>query len=72
MGARSRARCYINKRLPGLAGEKVVDSKFNQIIQTPDTHLIVDWHPRHDNVCQSTSVPINLWKIFHISADQTD
>ncbi len=46
----SRTRSYIGKRFPGLVGERVVDSKFNQIILTPDTHFILDWHPKHQNV----------------------
>ncbi len=46
----ARTRQYINHRLPGLVGERVVDSKFNQIIITPDTHFILDFHPEHENV----------------------
>ena len=46
----ARTRQYIDHRLPGLTGQRVVDSKFNQIIITPDTHFILDFHPRHDNV----------------------
>ena len=46
----ARTRSYIRHRLPSLVGERVVDSKFNQIILTPDTHFILDWHPEHDNV----------------------
>ncbi len=46
----ARTRAYIRHRLPGLVGQKVVDSKFNQLILTPDTHFILDWHPEHANV----------------------
>lgn len=45
-----RTQSYIRTRFPGLVGQKVVDSKFNQIIMTPDTHFILDWHPEHRNV----------------------
>ncbi len=58
----SRTRRYIKKRLPGLVGEKVVDSKFNQIILTPDTHFIVDWHPRHDHVLLAGGCSGHLFK----------
>ena len=58
----SRTRRYIRKRLPGLVGEKVVDSKFNQIILTPDTHFIVDWHPKHDNVLLAGGCSGHLFK----------
>ncbi|MEL6963371.1 MAG: FAD-dependent oxidoreductase, partial [Pseudomonadota bacterium] len=57
-----RTRRYIKKRLPGLVGEKVVDSKFNQIILTPDTHFIVDWHPKHDNVLLAGGCSGHLFK----------
>ncbi|MFT5343522.1 MAG: glycine/D-amino acid oxidase-like deaminating enzyme [Paracoccaceae bacterium] len=46
----NRTRSYIKHRLPGLVGERVVDSKFNQVILTPDTHFIIDFHPEHENV----------------------
>ena len=46
----ARTRQYLNHRFPGLVGQRVVDSKFNQIILTPDTHFILDFHPEHDNV----------------------
>ncbi|MDH3659229.1 MAG: FAD-dependent oxidoreductase [Alphaproteobacteria bacterium] len=58
----ARTRRYIKKRLPGLVGEKVVDSKFNQIILTPDTHFIVDWHPKHDNVLLAGGCSGHLFK----------
>jgi glycine/D-amino acid oxidase-like deaminating enzyme len=58
----SRTRRYIEKRLPGLIGERVVDSKFNQIILTPDTHFIVDWHPQHENVLFAGGCSGHLYK----------
>jgi glycine/D-amino acid oxidase-like deaminating enzyme len=58
----SRTRSYIAHRFPGLVGEKVVDSKFNQIILTPDTHFIVDWHPEHDNVLFAGGCSGHLFK----------
>ncbi len=58
----ARTRSYIRKRLPGLIGERVVDSKFNQIILTPDTHFIVDWHPEHENVLLAGGCSGHLFK----------
>ena len=58
----SRTRSYIEHRLPGLVGQKVVDSKFNQIILTPDTHFIVDWHPEHKNVLFAGGCSGHLFK----------
>jgi glycine/D-amino acid oxidase-like deaminating enzyme len=58
----SRTRRYIEKRFPRLVGERVVDSKFNQIILTPDTHFIVDWHPEHENVLFAGGCSGHLYK----------
>ena len=58
----NRTRSYIKKRLPGLVGEKVVDSKFNQIVLTPDTHFIVDRHPEHENVLLAGGCSGHLFK----------
>ena len=58
----TRTRSYIRHRFPDLVGEKVVDSKFNQIILTPDTHFILDWHPRHDNVLLAGGCSGHLFK----------
>lgn len=58
----SRTRGYIKKRFPGLVGERVVDSKFNQIILTPDTHFIVDWHSKHGNVLLAGGCSGHLFK----------
>jgi len=58
----TRTRSYIRHRLPGLEGERVVDSKFNQIILTPDTHFVLDWHPEHDNVLLAGGCSGHLFK----------
>jgi len=57
-----RTRSYIRHRLPGLEGQRVVDSKFNQIILTPDTHFILDWHPEHENVLFAGGCSGHLFK----------
>ena len=58
----SRTRAYIQRRFPGLVGERVVDSKFNGISLTPDTHFIVDWHPEHRNVLFAGGCSGHLFK----------
>jgi glycine/D-amino acid oxidase-like deaminating enzyme len=58
----ARTRRYIKKRFPGLVGQRVVDSKFNQITLTPDTHFIIDWHPKHDNVLFAGGCSGHLFK----------
>ncbi|MEZ5789564.1 MAG: FAD-dependent oxidoreductase [Nitratireductor sp.] len=58
----NRTRSYIRRRLPGLVGQQVVDSKFNQIALTPDTHFIVDWHPVHKNVLLAGGCSGHLYK----------
>ncbi len=58
----AKTRTYIRKRLPGLVGQKVVDSKFQQVIITPDTHFIVDWHPHHKNVLLAGGCSGHLFK----------
>lgn len=58
----ARTRSYIGKRLPGLVGQPVVDSKLNQISMTPDTHFIVDWHPKHANVLFAGGCSGHLFK----------
>lgn len=57
-----RTRSYIQRRLPQLEGEKIVDSKFNQVILTPDTHFVVDWHPQHENVLFAGGCSGHLFK----------
>jgi len=58
----ARTRQYIDRRFPGLVGQKVVDSKFNQIIITPDTHFIIDFHPQHGNVLLAGGCSGHLFK----------
>ncbi len=58
----TRTRSYITRRLPKLDGEKIVDSKFNQVILTPDTHFVVDWHPEHENVLFAGGCSGHLFK----------
>jgi len=58
----TKTRAYIRKRLPGLIGQRVVDSKFNQVILTPDTHFVVDWHPSHQNVLFAGGCSGHLYK----------
>lgn len=58
----TRTRAYIARRFPGLVGQRVVDTKFNQIIITPDTHFIVDWHPEHKNVLLAGGCSGHLYK----------
>ena len=58
----NKTRSYIRHRLPGLEGQRVVDSKFNQVILTPDTHFIVDWHPEHNNVLLAGGCSGHLFK----------
>jgi len=58
----NKTRQYIRHRLPGLEGQRVVDSKFNQVILTPDTHFIVDWHPQHENVLLAGGCSGHLFK----------
>lgn len=64
-----RTRSYIRHRLPGLEGQRVVDSKSNQIILTPDTHFIVDWHPEHENVLFAGGCSGHLFKHAPVFAE---
>jgi glycine/D-amino acid oxidase-like deaminating enzyme len=64
-----RTRSYIRHRLPGLIGEKVVDSKFNQVILTPDTHFVLDWHPEHENVLFAGGCSGHLFKHAPVFAE---
>ena len=65
----ARTRTYIRHRLPGLIGERVVDSKFNQIILTPDTHFVLDWHPEHENVLFAGGCSGHLFKHAPVFAE---
>ncbi len=58
----NRTRQYIRHRLPELIGQRAVDSKFNQVILTPDTHFILDWHPEHSNVLFAGGCSGHLFK----------
>ena len=65
----SRTRIYIRHRLPGLDGQRVVDSKFNQIILTPDTHFVLDWHPEHENLLFAGGCSGHLFKHAPVFAE---
>ena len=67
----TKTRQYIRHRLPGLEGQRVVDSKFNQVILTPDTHFIVDWHPEHENVLLAGGCSGHLFKHGPVFGDFT-
>ena len=67
----NKTRQYIRHRLPGLEGQRVVDSKFNQVILTPDTHFIVDWHPQHENVLFAGGCSGHLFKHGPVFGDFT-
>ncbi len=58
----TRTRSYIQKRLPGLVGQRAVDQKACQIAMTPDTHFILDFHPVHENVLLSGGCSGHLFK----------
>ena len=45
-----RTKIYLERRFPGLVGQKAIDQKACQISMTPDTHFIVDFHPKYANV----------------------
>lgn len=65
----NRTQIYVRHRLPELVGQKVVDSKFNQIILTPDTHFVVDWHPEHQNVLLAGGCSGHLFKHAPVFGD---
>lgn len=65
----SRTRSYIRHRFPKLVGERVVDSKFNQIILTPDTHFILDWHPEQPNLLFAGGCSGHLFKHAPVFAE---
>lgn len=58
----ARSRRYLAHRLPGLVGQRMVDQKACQISMTPDTHFIVDFHPRHGNVLIAGGCSGHLFK----------
>lgn len=43
-------RAYLTQRFPALADAPLVDSRVCTYEVTPDEHLVVDRHPRHENV----------------------
>ena len=46
----ARARAFLSRRFPALAGAPLVGSEVCQYESTPDAHFIVDRHPRASNV----------------------
>jgi glycine/D-amino acid oxidase-like deaminating enzyme len=44
------ARAYLERRLPGLRGAPLVESRVCQYERTPDSHLVLDRHPQYENV----------------------
>jgi sarcosine oxidase len=44
------ARAYLAKRFPDLAGQPFVETRVCQYETTPDTHFLIDRHPRWSNV----------------------
>ena len=58
----NRTRQYIRNRLPKLLGQRAVDQKSCQIAMTPDTHFIIDFHPRHENVLVAGGCSGHLFK----------
>jgi glycine/D-amino acid oxidase-like deaminating enzyme len=44
------ARAYLERRLPGMRGAPLVESRVCQYERTPDSHLVLDRHPRYENV----------------------
>ena len=49
-GALTRSRQYLAYRFPELAGQPIMDQKVCQIVMTPDTHFLFDWHPDHPDM----------------------
>jgi N-methyl-L-tryptophan oxidase len=49
-GAMVRSRQYLAYRFPGLARQPVMDQKVCQIVMTPDTHFLLDFHPEQEDV----------------------
>lgn len=45
-----RARAYLAKRFPALAGQPITETRVCQLENTVDEHFIVDRHPAWDNV----------------------
>jgi glycine/D-amino acid oxidase-like deaminating enzyme len=49
-GALYRSRQYISYRFPELADQAIMDQKACQIVMTPDTHFLLDFHPDHPDI----------------------
>ena len=49
-GAMARSRQYLGYRFPELARQPIMDQKVCQIVMTPDTHFLLDFHPAHPDV----------------------
>ncbi len=49
-GTVGRIRGFLARRFPGVADAPLVDSRVCTYELTPDEHLLVDRHPRHENV----------------------
>jgi sarcosine oxidase len=49
-GSVGKVRGFLARRFPGLADAPLVDSRVCTYELTPDEHLLVDRHPRHENV----------------------
>ena len=48
--AMARSRQYLSYRFPELARQPIMDQKVCQIVMTPDTHFLLDFHPDHPDV----------------------
>jgi glycine/D-amino acid oxidase-like deaminating enzyme len=46
----SKTRAFLARRLPGLAGQAIVETRVCQYEATTDTHFVIDRHPRRDHV----------------------
>ena len=49
-GAMTRSRQYLSYRFPELARQPIMDQKVCQIVMTPDTHFLLDFHPLYPDV----------------------
>ncbi len=48
--SKARSRQYLDYRFPELTGQAIVDQKACQIVSTPDTHFLLDFHPDHPDI----------------------
>lgn len=46
----ARGRGYLARRIPAMANAPLVETRVCQYERTPDSHLVIDRHPRHENV----------------------